>query len=129
MRGRKSRLAVFGALTLVAALMVGLMSGAADAAKKKSKRSFTVSKTTPTVVPGAPGPGAAVAKIPIGTVGGKATKGKVVSLNGVTVTTSFSGPEGFADDVFADVQGAEWSHDEPAQSGSEQPGRRKHRDQ
>jgi hypothetical protein len=102
MRNPKSRLALLGVLTLVAALMVGLMSGSvADAKKKKkAKRSFTVTKSAPTVVPGGPpGPGFVVAKIPIGSVGKKAAKGKVIALNGVNVTTTFSGSPGFASDV------------------------------
>jgi hypothetical protein len=45
-----------------------------------------------------------VLKIPIGSVGKKVGKGKVVSLNGVNVTTSFSGSAGFADGVSAVVQ-------------------------
>jgi hypothetical protein len=106
MNRTRSRLAVVGALALALCLAMGLVSGsAADAKKKKSKRSFTVSTTTPAVVPGAPGPGETVMKIPIGTVGKKIGKGKVVSLNGVSVTTTFSGSPGFADGVTAVLQG------------------------
>jgi hypothetical protein len=106
MRNRKSRLTLIGVLALAMTVTVGLVSGSvADAKKKKSKRSFTVTKTTPTVVPGASGPGSVEVKIPIGTVGKKIAKGKVISLNGLIVTTTFSGSAGFADDVFASVQG------------------------
>jgi hypothetical protein len=108
MKGKKSRLALMGVLTLALALTVGLASGSvADAKKKKSGKSFTVSNTTPTIVPAAPSPtGEAFIKMPIGSVGGKATKGKVISLNGVNVTTTFSGPAGFADNgIFVTLQG------------------------
>jgi hypothetical protein len=104
MKNRRSRLALMGALTLALALTVGLVSGSAADAKKKNKRSFTVTRTAPAVVPGAPGPGEAVLKIPIGDVGKKVGKGKVVSLNGVNVTTTFSGSAGFADNVSAMLQ-------------------------
>jgi hypothetical protein len=101
MKKKRSRVAVVGLLALAICVTVGLVSGgAADAkTKKKGSRSFTVSNSTPTTVPGAPGPGATFVKIPIGTVGKKVAKGKVVSLNGVTVTSTFSGPAGFASSV------------------------------
>jgi hypothetical protein len=98
MRKRRSRLTLIGVMALALCVTLGLMVGAADAkkkGKKKSKRSFTVTKTTPTVVPGAPGPGGVAVKLPIGTVGKKAAKGKVVSLNGVRVTSTFTGAPGF----------------------------------
>lgn len=98
MKQKKTRFALVGVLALAISVTVGLVSGSvADAKKKKGGgRSFTVSKTAPTVVGPAPSPtGVAVAKIPIGTVGGKATKGKVISLNGVNVTTTFAGSPGF----------------------------------
>jgi hypothetical protein len=104
MKSRRSRLALVGVLALALSVTVGLVSGGvADA--KKSKKSFTVSKNAATTVPGQPGPGAAVAKIAIGDVGKKVAKGKVVSLNGVDVTTTFSGTAGFADGVIAVVIG------------------------
>ena len=101
MKSNRTRITVMGVLALAICVTVGLVSGgAADAkTKKKGKRSFTVTKATPTAIPGAPGPGVTVAKIPIGTVGKKIAKGKVVSLNGVTVTSVFSGPAGFASGV------------------------------
>jgi hypothetical protein len=106
MKGRRSRLALMGVLTLALALTVGLVSGSvADAKKKKGGKSFTVSSAAPFVVPGAPGPGSAVVKMPIGTVGGKATKGKVISGNSVSVTSLFSGTAGFADNVTAFLMG------------------------
>jgi hypothetical protein len=99
MKRSRSRFALIGVLALAICVTVGLMAGAADAKKKKSKKSFTVSKTAPTTIPGAPGPGGVVAKFPIGTVGKKAAKGKVVSLNGVNLTSTFSGAPGFASDI------------------------------
>jgi hypothetical protein len=100
MKRKRSRIALVGVLALALSVTVGLVSGSvADAKKKKgggNGRSFTVAKTAPTVVPQAPSPtGATVAKIPIGVVGGKATKGKVISLNGVNLTTTFAGSPGF----------------------------------
>ena len=105
MKGKGNRLALLGVLALALSVTVGLVSGGVADAKKKSKRSFTISKTTPTVVPGSPGPETAVAKIPIGDLGKKVGKGKVVSLNGVTVTTAFSGSAGFADNVGTELIG------------------------
>jgi hypothetical protein len=100
MKSKRTRLALSGVLALVLSVTVGLVSGTvADAKKKKSKRSFTVTRTVPVVAPGAPGPGFTVTKIPIGDVGKKIAKGKVVSLNGVNVTSVFSGPAGFASGV------------------------------
>jgi hypothetical protein len=105
MKSKGTRLALLGALALVLSVTLGLVSGGVAEAKKKSKRSFTVAKTAPTVIPGAPGPAVAVAKIPIGTLGKKVGKGKVVSLNGVNVTSFFSGSPGFADNVSAELIG------------------------
>jgi hypothetical protein len=100
MKSKRSRVALFGVLALVLSVTVGLVSGSvADAKKKKSKRSFTITKTAPTVIPGAPGPDVAVVKVPIGTVGKKIAKGKVVSLNGVNATTTLSGSPGFASNI------------------------------
>jgi hypothetical protein len=99
MKRRKSRFALMGVLALSLSVTVGLLSGSVADAKKGKKgggKTFTVSKTATTVVPAAPTlNGVTVAKIPIGTVGGKATKGKVIGLNGVNVTTTFSGAAGF----------------------------------
>jgi hypothetical protein len=110
MKRKKSRLALMGVSALAICLTVGLTSGSVADAKKGKKgggRSFTVSKTAPTVVPGRPGgPNTVtVAKIPIGVVGGKATKGKVISLNGVNVTTTFAGSPGFASNVEVELDG------------------------
>jgi hypothetical protein len=107
MKRRKSRFALVGVLALALSVTIGLVSGSvADAKKKKGGgRSFTVSKTASNVVPGQPGPNAVIAKIPIGTVGGKATKGKVISLNGVNATTTFAGSPGFASGVQAEIVG------------------------
>jgi hypothetical protein len=100
MTRKRSRLALVGVLTVALSVTVGLLSGSvADAKKKKSKRSFTVTKTAPTVIPGAPGPAVVVVKVPIGTIGKKVAKGKVVSLNGVTATTTFTGSPGFASNI------------------------------
>jgi hypothetical protein len=109
MQRKKSRLALMGVMALAISLTVGLASGSlADAKKKKGGggRSFTVSSNAATPVAAAPSPtGVTVAKIPIGTVGGKATKGKVIGLNGVNATTSFSGSPGFANDVESELIG------------------------
>jgi hypothetical protein len=105
MKSKATRLALLGVLALALSVTVGLVSGGVAEAKKKSKRSFTVSKTAPTIIPGAPGPAVAVAKVPIGTLGKKVGKGKVVSLNGVNVTSFFSGSPGFADNVSAELIG------------------------
>jgi hypothetical protein len=100
MKSKRSRIALLGALALVLSVTVGLVSGSvADAKKKKSKRSFTITKTAPTTIPGAPGPSVAVVKVPIGTIGKKIAKGKVISLNGVNATTTFSGSPGFASNI------------------------------
>jgi hypothetical protein len=100
MKSKGTRLALMGVLALAISVTVGLVSGSvADAKKKKSKRSFTITKTAPTIIPGAPGPAVAVVKVPIGTVGKKIAKGKVVSLNGATVTTTFTGSPGFASSI------------------------------
>ena len=110
MKSKRSRLALMGVMALTLSVTVGLVSGSvADAKKKgggKSRKSFTVANAAPTVVPPAPSATQdAVAKIPIGTVGGRAVKGKVIGLNGVNVTTSFTGAAGFASDVFAELIG------------------------
>jgi hypothetical protein len=112
MKSKKSRLALMGVLALALSLTVGLVSGSvADAKKKKGKKgakSFVVSSTAPTAVPPATptAGGPSVVKVPIGTVaGGKKLKGKVISLNGVTVTESFSGDAGFANSTFAQIIG------------------------
>jgi hypothetical protein len=100
MKSNRTRLALIGVLALVLSVTVGLVSGTvADAKKKKSKRSFTLTKTAPTVIPGAPGPGSVAVKVPIGTIGKKIAKGKVVSLNGVDVTTTLTGSPGFASNI------------------------------
>ena len=100
MKGKKSRLALMGALALVMALTVGLLSGSvADAKKKKKKKSgatsVTISKTTPTAVPPSTGnppttPGTrSLVSFPL-TVG-KVAKGKVVSLDSFNVAYSLTG--------------------------------------
>jgi hypothetical protein len=99
MKSNRSRFALLGILALALSVTVGLVSGGVADAKKKSKRSFTITKTAPTVIPGAPGPTVAVVKVPIGTLGKKVAKGKVVSLNGVNVTTTFTGSPGFASNI------------------------------
>jgi hypothetical protein len=100
MKSKRSRFALLGVLALALSVTVGLVSGSvADAKKKKSKRSFTITKTAPTIIPSAVGPGEVVVKVPIGTIGKKIGKGKVVSLNGVTATSTFSGSAGFASNI------------------------------
>jgi len=111
MKKRTPRLALVGALTLTAALMVGLVSGSvADAkkGKKKGGNSVTIAKTTPTpLAPATPaqptGCGlptkftectvparTSLTSVPL-TVGKKA-KGKVVSLDSVSITFTITGP-------------------------------------
>jgi hypothetical protein len=99
MKSRRTRLALLGVLALALSVTVGLVLGSVADAKKKSKRSFTITKTAPTIIPGAPGPGEVVVKVPIGTIGKKIGKGKVVSLNGVNVTSTFTGSAGFASNI------------------------------
>jgi hypothetical protein len=111
MRQRKSRLALLGALTLVAALTVGLMSGGiADAAKKKKKKkggpvTLTVGSTAilPATASSPTAEGrAGFVSIPLNV--GKKAKGKVVDWNTVTVTTTFTGSDNEAlSDIFAEL--------------------------
>jgi hypothetical protein len=93
--GRKrSRFAMLGIAALSLCLAIGLASGAAEAkkkGKKKSAKQVTVSRTTPTAIPPAPGPSDSLTAIPL-TVG-KVAKGKVVSGNSVKVTFSITDPD------------------------------------
>jgi hypothetical protein len=109
MKKRRSRLALVGAMTLATALTVGLVSGSvADAKKgKKSTGSVTIAKTTPTALPpatpnqptGCETPPTftpctvagktSLTSVPL-TVGKKA-KGKVVSLDSVSITYTITG--------------------------------------
>src|SRR2546423_7675999 len=108
MKSKRSRLALVGVLALAISVTVGLVSGSvADAKKKKSKgaKSFTISKTTPTTIP-ARSSGAApltFVKVPIGTVGGKKLKHKIIGFSTVSVTTTFNGDAGFANSIQATV--------------------------
>jgi hypothetical protein len=98
MKSKRTRLALMGVMALVLSVTVGLVSGGvADAKKKKKKgaKTFAVAKTTPTAIPLANAGGPGVVKVPIGIVGGKKLKGKVISFSSVTVTTSWSGGPGF----------------------------------
>src|SRR3954447_24676936 len=106
MKSKRSRLALLGLMALVLSVTVGLVSGSvADAKKKKAKgaKSFTISKTTPTVIPprGAGPTNPTFVKVPIGTVGGKKLKKKIIGFSTVTVTTTFTGDAGFADSISA----------------------------
>lgn len=107
MEKKRTRFALIGVLSLALCLTVGLLGGAAEAKKGKSKgaRTFTVAKTTPTAVPlaNAVTGQSGVVKVPIGTVGGKRLKGKVISFNGITVTTSSSGGAGYGQNMFVNV--------------------------
>jgi hypothetical protein len=105
MKRRRSRLAFLGVLALALTVTVGLLGGVAEAQKKgkkkkKGAKQVTVSKTAPTTVPA--GNVATnqfgVATVPLNV--GKKAKGKVVSSNSVTVTTSWSAPAGSLDEVF-----------------------------
>lgn len=110
MKKRRSRLALVGAVTLALALMVGLVSGSVADAKGKKKKgtgSVTISKTTPTALapataalpagcalpptfPPCTTPGrTSLTTVPL-TVGKKA-KGKVVSLDSVSITYTITG--------------------------------------
>jgi hypothetical protein len=101
---RKRSLAFLGVLALALTVTVGLLGGVAEAQKKgkkkKGAKQVTVSKTAPTTVPA--GNVATnqfgVATVPLNV--GKKAKGKVVSSNSVTVTTSWSAPAGSLDEVF-----------------------------
>jgi hypothetical protein len=93
MKRRRSWLVLIAVLALVVGVTVGLATGTA-AAKKKHKKSgrVTVSRTTPTTIPGKPSANAndTLTVVPL-TVGKKA-KGKIVSFDSIAVTTTFSGP-------------------------------------
>jgi hypothetical protein len=93
MRSRRSRLALLGVLALALSVTVGLLSGSvADAKKKKSKATKVTasSNTVVTIPPRVTGPPLkdGVVNVPL-TVGKKA-KGKVVALDSVVVTTTWS---------------------------------------
>lgn len=100
---RRSRPWLIGVLALVVSVTVGLASGGvADAkkrGKKKSAKSVTVSKTTPTAIPAfdAVNAVAGVASVPL-TVGKKA-KGKGVNANSFSVTYQLSDPAGSLVDI------------------------------
>lgn len=93
MKQRRSRLALLGVMALALCVTLGLMAGAADAkkkGKKKGAKKVTVSKTTPTPIPGATADQGTVTEVPL-TVGKKAKK-KVVAPDSVAVTVKLSGP-------------------------------------
>ena len=108
MKSKRSRIALMGVLALAISVTVGLVSGSvADAKKKKAKgaKSFTISKTTGTTIPprsSATAPNSFV-KVPIGTVGGKKLKKKIIGFSTVTVTSTFNGDAGFANSIQATV--------------------------
>jgi hypothetical protein len=105
MKSKRSRLALMGVLALAISVTVGLVSGSVADAKKKSKgaKSFTISKTTPSVIPLASASQPGVAKIAIGNVGGKKLKRKIISFDSVSVTTKWSGGSGFAQELSAQL--------------------------
>jgi hypothetical protein len=108
MRNKRSRLALAGVLALAVSVTVGLLSGSVADAKKKSKKagSVSVSNTTAHSIPAATtGPSRwGFVDIPL-TVGKKA-KGKVVALESVTVTTTWSSTtSGDINSVFARLIG------------------------
>jgi hypothetical protein len=108
MKSKKSRLVSIGLLALVLSVTVGLLSGSAADAKKKKKKgttSFTITKTTPTAIPLATPSATGYIKVPIGTLASKTYKGKIVSLRGISVTTTFTGDPGFANNVGATLIG------------------------
>jgi hypothetical protein len=98
MKGRRSRLALMGVLTLAIALTVGLVSGSvADAKKKKKKKSAgQVSVSAPaTPIPAAtestPQAEGKAGFVSIPLVVGKKAKGMVVGWDSLTVTSTFTG--------------------------------------
>jgi hypothetical protein len=98
MKGRRSRLALMGVLTLVLALTVGLASGSvADAKKKKKKKgggSVTVSAPAtaiPPAVESTPQAEGRAGFVSIPLMVGNKAKGKVVGWDSVTVTSTFTG--------------------------------------
>jgi hypothetical protein len=126
MKNKRSRLARVGGLTLALCLAVGLVSGSVADAKKKKKKpkgasSVTIAQTTPTTLPpatpevpaGCEGPPTfdpcttpgktSLTSVPL-TVGNVA-KGKVVSLDSVSITFTITGSPrtgaGTANDVAA----------------------------
>jgi hypothetical protein len=108
MKNKKSRLVGIGILALILSVTVGLVSGSVADAKKKKKttKSFTITKTTPTAIPLASTPTTtSYIKIPIGSISGKKYKGKIISFRGISVTTTFTGDAGFANGIGATLIG------------------------
>src|SRR3954454_4992864 len=107
MKSKRSRLALLGLLALVLSVTVGLVSGSVADAKKKKKKSanfVTVSKTTPTTIPGMPAPTGNETLTTIPLMVGKKAKGKAVSFDSVDVTTTFSAPDNSTlDDLAAEI--------------------------
>jgi hypothetical protein len=107
MKVKKSRLVSIGVLALVLSVTVGLLSGSVADAKKKKKgsKSFTITKTVPTAIPLATPTTTGYVKVPIGTLASSKYKGKIVSLRGISVTTTFTGDPGFAGSIGATLIG------------------------
>jgi hypothetical protein len=101
MNRSRARFALVGVLALSICVAVGLMAGAAGAAKKKGKKKganqVTVSKASPTAIPAGDATAgiAGVASVPLNV--GKKAKGKVVSS--VAVTYQLTDPAGNLDTV------------------------------
>jgi hypothetical protein len=100
MKKKRSAIALVGALTLAVSVTVGLVSGSvADAKKAKHKKgggTVTVSKTTPTAIPASASGDAPDGSVSVPLVVGKKAKGKVVGLDALSITTSWTGSTGTA---------------------------------
>jgi hypothetical protein len=107
MKSKRSQLALAAVLALTLSVTVGLVSGTVADAKKKKKKSgtVTVSKTTPTTIPGKASPTdiEVLTSIPL-MVGNKA-KGKVVGWDSLTVTSTFTAADNatLGNGLFAEV--------------------------
>jgi hypothetical protein len=93
MKSKRSRLALVGVLALALSVTVGLASGSVAEAKKKSKKGGSVTAVgAPTGIPAAAaGPGAPNGVVFVPLVVGKKAKGKVISWDSLTITTSWTG--------------------------------------
>jgi hypothetical protein len=97
MKGRRTRLALMGALALALSLTVGLVSGSvADAKKKKKSNSITLTApltAIPAATPTTPQAQGRDGFVSIPLTVGKKGKGKVVNWDSLTVTSTFTGSD------------------------------------